>query len=278
VDPSLFFLGHRGISHTVWGAPLMGVALWFLLSRSFVVHRWRWAEGFAFDRASVTVAAATGLSHVFLDWITITGVPWLWPVTTERASLSFFFFLLPTMAVAASVVWIQVLRRRGTRRTVLVGAAVVLAFLALSGGIRAASYPYERPDGATVVPGFADWRWTVVVRDESGVQVYSDGWGGPQAPHYFQEPNRTVAADAIDACRRLVDHTAWTWETLGPAVVGSTGRAGGGWNVTFADSVMLYANATGDLGFRFREGADAADDAFHCEVDAAGRARPAGRG
>lgn len=68
--PVAAIFGHRGITHSLVAVIACASALtWFVLSR-----------GMGAESAVIVSAIVTGyLSHVFADFATHSGVPWLWP-------------------------------------------------------------------------------------------------------------------------------------------------------------------------------------------------------
>jgi inner membrane protein len=73
--PLAAVLGHRGMTHS-----LLAIGLWI----------WLLLRGLAWDQ-ELTAAAATGyLSHLAGDWLTVGGIPLLWPWRRRfQAPLSF---------------------------------------------------------------------------------------------------------------------------------------------------------------------------------------------
>ncbi len=272
VHPSLFAFTHRGLSHTLWGAPLFGLALWYLLTRPRIKDRWDWSRDLAFDRHHIGPVVAGALIHLPLDAMTISGIPLLWPLTPARFHLDAFFFIIPTLAVASLVTWIHILRGRATERTVRTGLLAVLVLLVLSAAVRTAALPPQDPDDVRV-PGPLDWQWHTARVESDGVRVESWSFGRLVATGFYAEPNRTQAASAIQACRALPEWNAFQWDLWGPTFTQANTTDDGGWNITIHDAIRYHQNATGAFEFFTPPDRDEAGrDAFECRVAADGTA------
>jgi membrane-bound metal-dependent hydrolase YbcI (DUF457 family) len=115
----------RGVMHSLLGASTVNVAVVWLLARYAVPRLWRWAVErwpspqvfkFAGDdvRSGVSPlafylsAVAGGLSHLWLDLLTHSYNPLLWPYTAQR--LEFLpFASWPPWEVAFNLLWLGVL-------------------------------------------------------------------------------------------------------------------------------------------------------------------------
>lgn len=273
LHPALYPFSHRGMSHTLWGAPLYGLGLWWLLTRPRLKDRWEWSRNLAFDRTTVGPVVAGALIHLPLDAMTISGIPLLWPLTPARFHLDAFFFMIPTLAVASLVIWIRILRGNNGARTMHVALVLLLGLLVLSGAVRTASLPPAQND-AVRVPGPLDWQWHTATVESDGVRVESWSFGRLIASGFYPEPNRTQASEAEAACRDLPPWRAFQWDLWGPTYTIANRTQEGGWNVTIHDAVRFHQNATGVFEFFTPPERDGADgDAFRCRVDAQGIAR-----
>lgn len=264
-DEHLYPFVHRGVSHSLVGAPVYALLVFLLLGLPVLRRRWPRFAAFAPGRDVLHALALGAFSHLMLDMTTITGVPLLWPFALDRVTAGWFFFSVPYLIIISLVFWIPILRGRATDRWVKIGGAVVLVVLLAVGGLRAATYPHGETEGATVTPGTNDWTWVLSRRNETGVQVRTYAWGDLATEKFFAEPNRTAAAGAIDACLEAVGARAWVWNLWGLPVADSRPRPEGGWAITLRDSVRLSTESRASSLFGSED-----DRALRCIVDAEG--------
>lgn len=261
---------HRGFTHTLWGAPAMGVFLWAVITRPGLGRRWQRFQGLGPTRDVLPALLLGAWSHLLLDATTITGIPLVWPAHEHRFTTGWFFFSVPYMILVVGGVWIPHLRRPRSDRYVKVGLAACLGVLALAGAIRAVTYPYEAPADARVTPGPFDWRWTVSDRNETGVLVSGVEWQTRLPPAFYLEANATDSAPARRACQEDAAFTSWKWNLWGLPVVDARPHADGGWQLRFRDSARLYEEHQPTLGGRSGPFGREDDRALHCRVDVDG--------
>lgn len=241
----LYVFTHRGWSHTLWGAPLVGVFALVVLSRPWWARRWPRLAAFRVDRFTLAAAAFGGLSHVMVDMLTISGVPLLWPWDTGRVTAGLFFFSILYMTpVGAYLIW-RLAKGTLDNRLLLRGTALLVVLLVVSGAVRGATYPRDVPEGAVVQPTPSEVRWIVAT-------PVPGGWDVEDRVAALGEPARTVqlgnatpdAAPAIARAQRLGAYIAWAWTNPAP-VVNTTALGDGAWRVEFRDAFALHRNATG---------------------------------
>jgi membrane-bound metal-dependent hydrolase YbcI (DUF457 family) len=269
--PEAYFLGHRAISHTLIGAPLMALGLLAVLTRRPIRQRIPLLREVTLTRATMLAAVIGAESHLILDAITITGIPLLWPITSQRVRLDAYFFIHPAMAVAAIAGAFPIIRGRFTRRQAHTLLIVLGLILATAGLVRAATIP-PLEDGMQRTPGPFDWQWQTARDDGDTVTVSTWTLGRIQSTGTYLHENRTHPA--VATCQALPVYTAFAWDAWGPPLVIARADGAGGWNVTSEDAVAHHLNVTRvyeylawppDLGQDER--------GFHCHVDAEGEAR-----
>jgi membrane-bound metal-dependent hydrolase YbcI (DUF457 family) len=264
---SWYPMTHRGVSHTLIGAPLFALAIFYLISRAPLKRRWDWPKELVFDRGTLIMLLLGAWSHLVLDGLTITGTPAFWPFSTVRVSVWFYFWSVPAMMIVSIVIWVKLIRRTASPRARKIGLGLIVAAMALTGALRGITYPYDLPEGSHVTPTFADWAWIVSVPNATGVTVYESGWGADTAIHHFPEANRTQAADAIARCQSLDGYVKWRWNVLGLPVINATREEPDAWVIRFEDSTVLYSSASGDLDNSFRKRFFDEDRfRFHCRA------------
>src|SRR5207244_7138855 len=93
VNDRLYFLQHRGASHSLLGALVMGLAAAGLLA--LLARAWPRRLGlFAFRPALLAAGALGAGTHIVLDYVTLSGVPLLWPFSDARVSAEVFHWLV----------------------------------------------------------------------------------------------------------------------------------------------------------------------------------------
>lgn len=234
-DP-LYFLGHRGFSHSLLGAPLHALAAALVLRAPF----WRRVlpihAQLRFGPRAIALALAFSYTHVALDALTHWGVPLLYPWSLERFSAGWFFYSVTAMVpVSIWMVW-RTARGSDTERARRIGLALLVTILLLAGATRYATYP--RDDAADVtIPAATEWSWTTLARDEKGwhATFYSFGREVGDADYEEFPIEDPLALAAVERAKGHVEHRAFLLYTAGPHVTQVEAREGGGWNVTFLD-------------------------------------------
>ncbi|HEV8359453.1 MAG TPA: metal-dependent hydrolase [Candidatus Thermoplasmatota archaeon] len=244
-DDPCFAFTHRGLSHTVWGAPLLGA-----LGLAIVTMPWwsrRWPRMAAFQLGPMTLLAALvgGLSHVALDALTITGTPALWPLTLQRFTLNIYFFsLLYTAPLALWVVW-RLFRGTLQERHLKLAALGLVAMLVAGGALRVATMPQGLGADAVVQPSPLDGEWLVAkpgAAPGSWEVATTSVWRA--SLHTTHAGNATAAsADAVARAQALGAWKGWAWTNEAPLV--NATAIEDGWRLEFRDAFALHRNATG---------------------------------
>lgn len=250
-DP-LYFLGHRGASHSLVGAPLYALGGVLLLRAPFWRRVLPIADEVRFGPRLALVAVLASYTHLALDATTMWGVPLLFPASALRFTTGWFFYsVVPMVPFSAWLVW-RIARGTATGRTLRVGGAVLLAALLVSGGVRAATRPVE---GDIVMPASGEWAWTSLERDGDGWRATFWSWGrivGNET--YGGVPVAEGQHAALDAALAHPASRAFALYAGGPLLVQVDPRADGGHNVTFLD-LMERTQADRAPWFPFAEDA-----------------------
>jgi inner membrane protein len=130
-DPVLGMLkAHRGLSHSLFAAPLVALAA-AVLARVFF-------RGSRFGPVYLTASASVLLAHLLADAWTGWGTRLFLPLTSARVTLDWMMVIDPwfTLPLLAGAV-VALLRRPHFRRSLLVGGGVALSYLALRIGLQA---------------------------------------------------------------------------------------------------------------------------------------------
>ncbi len=258
--PQLYFLQHRGATHSLVGAPLSGAAtVWLLgrLSRRWPrLWAWRWRPGFP-------LAILFGSwSHVLLDGVAHHGVPALWPVVDRAYSLEIYYWIVWWLAPVSLVPLVLRWRGRWSNLRVLQAGVVVVLILVVVAGIRIAARP-----NADAFAQNTPFEWITAHQEENGTwrlelvrgeAVLDRAWYEPTAPE--------EAADAIAQVRQTWSYRGFLMASTGPLVVhaepapavgpgrapapemagGAGGPASGpasavaAWNITILDALQRF--------------------------------------
>lgn len=136
----LFALQHRGLSHSLIGAPVHALLLLFVAHLASV--RWPHRFGRLRFRASFLFAAVLGSwSHLVLDIVTLNGVPAFWPFVDTRYSLGIFHWLVPWMFPVSLVILLLHVWGKLGRPIVRVSGTTLLVVLLVIGGLRLEGQP-----------------------------------------------------------------------------------------------------------------------------------------
>lgn len=238
---ALYFLQHRGLSHTLVGAPLFGlVALGALV---LLARAWpRRMSLFTWRPVLVPAAILGSLTHLVLDGVTYSGVPLLWPFSFARVGFPLFHWLVWWLfPVGALVLALHAVGRLSRRRVVQAGALVVVALLVVA-SVRVVTRPSaaDLPEGALVFPASSELAWTIATPIPDGswrVETYRDGRLQDPVEFFHRAPEE--AAEAIARVTETGAFKGFRMGSFGP-VVTQAHREGEAWNVTFLDVAQRY--------------------------------------
>jgi membrane-bound metal-dependent hydrolase YbcI (DUF457 family) len=242
--PELYFLQHRGLSHTLVGAPPFGVLLvggLALLALRFP----RPLSAFAWQPWLLPAAALGSWTHLVLDAVTYGGVPALWPFAWGRAMWPVFPWLVAWLfPVCTLVLALHLFRRLGPRSVAVAGAGVALLLVVL-GTAQAVARP-EVPEGGMVLPRSSMAEWVVVRPDgDQAWNVTLLRRGEPVASERYASSVPPGAEAAVAAARGTPEYRGFLMGLFGPETVVAEREPGGGWNVTFT-AVAQRFEATHD--------------------------------
>ncbi len=121
-DPLHMLVSHRGVTHSLWFAPLVGALGGWLLARSADVSRGRTGTW-------ILLLTLTLLSHPLLDFCTHYGTQLLSPFSDERFALPALPIVEPffTGIFVIGLVAMAMLRRRGKVGGAMLGGVATLA-------------------------------------------------------------------------------------------------------------------------------------------------------
>lgn len=192
-----YLRNHRGWTHSFVLLPFFSLGL-ALLAR--LVYRYaRHAP-----LATLFLFSAVGIaSHIAFDWITSFGTMFWLPFTRQRYALDWVFILDPIFTAIASISLLAttIVRPKG-RLFSTIGAALLLAYLALCGVLHAAALQtWKRMDAtppgakAIVLPQFlSPFRWLGLSERENEIHVaffdigpFAKGHPTPRPPTRLSE-------------------------------------------------------------------------------------------
>lgn len=222
-----YWLQHRGITHTVLFAPLTGLLGLVLLHG--LAARWPARFGrYRFRLVFVPVAILGAWSHLALDTVTYTGIPWLWPFSMGRLNFPIFHYIVLWMFPAVLVIlFLHVRRTLAVHQVAWLGAVLIVAMLVLAGA-RVHYRPDVSADEAEFVrayPRGAFREWTVVRCDAQqevcSAQLYRDG--APQdLPVAYQTVRQPGTDEAVAQARATSSYRGFLMGAFGPIITEAT--------------------------------------------------------
>ena len=222
--PLQFLLLHRGITHSLFFAPLLGLVLALVgcsLWRTQTPGHWRFAKTWLFMTAMV-------LLHIWLDCITTYGTMIFLPFSHMRMRLNAVFII--DLLVTLPLLW-AIWRWRARRGLLLMAMAWLFVYPGISIGLNAwhTAQTRERltaegraPQEIVVLPdAFSPFFWRALYSEATpnGGMVYTQGMnalGAPRGP----EIAATALPDSLarDLARQSVVADAFLNFTLLPVV------------------------------------------------------------
>lgn len=238
----LYFMQHRGVSHSLVGAPLFALA--FAGGLSLLARRFRRLDLFLWRPGFLAAVVLGSWTHLVLDAVTLAGVPLLWPFAFGRWTLGIFSWLLIWMLLPAAAVLSLHAAGRVTRRGVVAaGAFAVVALLAV-GGLRVAERPEIAP-GELVFPRASAFEWLVATPlPEGGWRLALERDAARHDPRDFVPSEPPEAAAAVARARDTDNYRGYLLGRYGPEVVVALPVAGG-WDVSFTDAAQRYEALSG---------------------------------
>lgn len=222
--PLQFLLLHRGITHSLFFAPLLGLVLALVgcsLWRAQTPGHWRFAKTWLFMTAMV-------LLHIWLDCITTYGTMIFVPFSHMRVRLNAVFII--DLLITLPLLW-AIWRWRARRGLLLMAMAWLFVYPGISIGLNAwhTAQTRERlaaegraPQQIVVLPdAFSPFFWRALYSEATpnGGMVYTQGMnalGAPRGP----EIAATALPDSLarDLARQSVVADAFLNFTLLPVV------------------------------------------------------------
>lgn len=260
------FAFHRGPSHSLMMALVMGVILGGLVSRWL---RLSWL------RASLLVGLAW-MSHIFLDMCTGFGVALLWPFTHARYSFDLLFVVDPlaTLPLIVAVIWDLCANGGKTdgRRKIATGALFLFGVYAMASlGIRTKvkhdflvalrQHGHQVREIHTEPTPFNNQLWYLCAKTEDGfVITYRSFWDGDDWERWtevplIQKPLNTFADNPLPAKMEVVLEDWFTCRVIDEDQIDVIDLRLGkryGWEDDEAPYVFIYQiqrTATGELSW-----------------------------
>ncbi len=233
----LYFLQHRGATHSLLGAPLAGLAtVWALgrLSRRWKrLWAWRWRPGFP---AAILFGS---WSHLLLDGVAHHGVPALWPFVDRAYSLEVYYWIVWWLAPVSLVPLVLRWRGRWSNLRVLQAGAVVLVVLVVLAGVRLAARPDVGADGE-VYSQNSPFEWVRAHREPNGTWRLELVRGPAILDRAWYEASVAgEAGSAVDDVRATLAYRGFVMASTGPLVARAE-PGPGGWNVTIIDALQRF--------------------------------------
>ena len=186
--PLQFLLLHRGITHSLAAAPLLGLVFalaGYALWRPKTAHHWRFAKTWLFMTAMI-------LLHIWLDCITTYGTMILQPFSDMRIRLNAVFII--DLLLTLPLLW-AVWRWRARRGLLLLAVAWMFVYPTISIGLNAWHTAQTRdnlaaqgrvPQNIVVLPdAFSPFFWRALYTEATpnGLMVCTQGINALGLPH-----------------------------------------------------------------------------------------------
>jgi membrane-bound metal-dependent hydrolase YbcI (DUF457 family) len=205
--PDVYTWWHRGITHSVFGWPMLALAgaeVSRRLSRQggYRDHLGLWAVGL--------------LSHALLDWPTTWGTMLFLPATDTRFSLDWIFIVDPMFWVTlwALPAWLR--PRVGAERAARTGLWALAGWVLFCGAMQQqAARQADEPNVAVFPSPLAPLHW-VGVREEGDVVRR---WFLTPSSAERQPDLAALTRDERAALRTIEPGERWLWKTRAPAVL-----------------------------------------------------------
>ncbi len=244
--PDLYWLQHRGVSHSIIGAPI--AALLFVLLLGVLSRRWKSLASAQWSPGIIPPLLLGAWSHLLLDGVTHHGIPLLWPLTPDAFSLEWFHWIVWWLAPpSAGILWLK-WRGHWDAQSTLRASAVIVAVLVVLGGVRV----FSAPDGDTYATG-DPLEWIVVEPHPDGARVdlvrgntiLDSAW------YWHTVPPDAMAAES--AIRDSVHFASFRMSSIGPFVWQAESTTDGDWNVTVIDVVQRFEARSAPFSRDFAE-------------------------
>lgn len=267
--PEWEFFGHRGVSHSLVGAPLYALGAMALLALPPWARKWPRMAVWEFTPRLVLLAMAASLTHLGLDLLTVWGVPLLYPWALDRFSLNGYSYgVMPATLVSGYLAW-RLVRGTATDRVVRNCGVTLVVVLLVAGAVRLGTRP-DVEGAESVQPGTLEWQWRTYARTDEGWEVTWWSFGKPTQNRTYPValPRDPGGQAALEAARATEDYRAHRLYAYGPEAIQVEPAGPGSWNVTFLD-LLARAQADGST-FRFRGVIGDDHGALRMRVDEAG--------
>ncbi|HWG92444.1 MAG TPA: metal-dependent hydrolase [Candidatus Thermoplasmatota archaeon] len=247
VSDDLYFLGHRGLSHSLLGAPIFAFVVMGLVSIPYWRRLSPRMEVWRFTPRLVLIAMAASYTHLWFDWLTIWGIPAFYPWAVERVSLNWFFYSVNLAFLVSGYLVYRLARGTWNDRVMWKGAAFFVAAFAISGAVRYATYP-EDTGADQIHPGNFEWRFTTYTYNETlpGWEIGQYNLGKLQRTRAYNEtiPENATRDNVVATVKASDEWWRWALYAYGPHVFQVEERGDGSYNVTVLD--LLRRSQTDD--------------------------------
>jgi membrane-bound metal-dependent hydrolase YbcI (DUF457 family) len=236
----LYWLQHRGVSHTLVGAPIFALATLGMLVLG--ARLWpRRMSLFAWRPALVPAAVLGSFTHLLLDGVTYGGVPLWWPFAHGRVTFPLFHWLVGWLLPISAIPLVAHGLGRLSRRRVVQAGALVVALLVVVGGVRLWARPWDEAEGARVYSTGSELEWVVATPLPNGTWELVLVRGEARSrPAWFADAVPPEAAEAVERAKDTHAYRGFLLGSFGPVVTSASRMAEGSWNVTFTDAAQRY--------------------------------------
>lgn len=262
VYPSNILFVHRGLTHSLIFGFLTALLVLYLASRPMIKNTLRKVVDFDIELSIATIALAYAgvLTHLFLDYLTTRGVPLFYPLYTPRLSANIFYHTEVAIALTSLAVIIWLLKKPRSdeaNKKALMAFIVVLLFVGsirLEGKVLSESFLQD--SSTKSYPDAGLFEWTLLKENGDKFEVY--GYSAlARAEEYNYTFHRYSAFDiskkgdikgAMRSAEMLPEVKLFRWRAY--ATVVNASFKDGSWLLEYYDPVIKAEMMNSALPFK----------------------------
>lgn len=250
--PDLFIFTHRGITHSFIFGFFTALIFIFIITRphikSFISNTIKRPINVEFNWTSVFIAYFGVLTHLFLDFLTIGGIPLLYPLSLTRFSANLYYYIDPITTLVALVVLIILYLKLNPKYKKIALAGFMIMLISF-GGIRA----YEKMDAIhsqNLSYGYIEifayptsdmFTWTIVESDGgTNYRFFTYNNLQKKSSSVSEVKSLTIIKGTYSSAHKAMKHAnslsevkRFEWNSFYTCIVAE--RVSSGWNITYFD-------------------------------------------
>jgi inner membrane protein len=246
--PTSFLITHRGITHSIIFGFITAIFVLFLASRERIKEKVRKYINFepVVNLNTVAFAGAGMLIHLFLDYLTSRGVPFLFPIANTRYSAEIFFYTDIILSIASLAIVIYLLKKPLKKHTVLKISLLFLLLFSVLGILRieekTQAENYFNDNDIRTFSTMSPFDWYVQGANASNIKVYEYNSLDRDVNYNITVPRFTMLSEGenmenmLKAADELPQVKMFKWRAYSVAVNAS--NENGTWRFEYFDPVQ----------------------------------------